>query len=300
MSQSDRQLNSKEFKIILKSDKFTDLIKDKENVINIIKSQIQKQEGTFDDTTQDEDHRKVWYLDTKKFELNNKANNFLLRIRKEFKKNGTLKGYDINLKHRDDVRHNALTYDLSKPIKNPDFNYEEFKFKFEEDILTPFHSKYSASTKFEFKQQKPKLETWKDILSVFPNLDLGFSPTESLLQVNGFMAEEFSYELGNIIFKDGNKAKTEISLWYKSTDEDEYFLLESFANKKPVIVEFDIGIEAKESSTNNETLSDEFPSSFLDETKIFYTELQKKDIVDLFAKKTKTEFVYEYKEQEQR
>ena len=59
MSQSDRPLNSKEFKIILRSDKFTDIIKGKENVINIIKSQIQKQEGTFDESTQDEDHRKV-------------------------------------------------------------------------------------------------------------------------------------------------------------------------------------------------------------------------------------------------
>jgi hypothetical protein len=174
LSQSDRPLNSKEFKIILRSDKFTDIIKGKENVINIIKSQIQKQEGTFDESTQDEDHRKVWYLDTKKLELN-KGNNFLLRIRKEFKKDGTLKGYDVSLKNRDDCRHKALTYDLSNPIKNPDFNYKEFEFKFEEDILTPFHSKFSASTKFEFKQQKPKLETWQGILSAFPNLDLYFT-----------------------------------------------------------------------------------------------------------------------------
>jgi hypothetical protein len=131
---------------------------------------------------------------------------------------------------------------------------------------------------------------------------LGISPTESLLQVNGFMAKEFSYELSSIIFKDGNKAKTEISLWYKLTDEDEDFSLSSVANKKPVIVEFDIDIEAKESSTDNETLSDEFPSSFLDETKTFYMALQKEDIVDSSNKKpkTKTEVVYEYKEQEQR
>jgi hypothetical protein len=115
------------------------------------------------------------------------------------------------------------------------------------------------------------------------------------------MAKEFSYELGNIIFKDGNKAKTEISLWYESTEEDdEDFSLSLIKNKIPVIVEFDIGIEAKESSSHNATLSDEFPSSFFDETKTFYMALQKEDIADLSAKKTKTEFVYEYKEQEQR
>ena len=118
----------------------------------------------------------------------------------------------LYLKNRDDDRHNALKYDLSKPKKT--LNYKKPEFKFEEDILTPFHSKFSASTNFE-SEQKPKIETWQDILYVFPNLlDLGIPSTESLLRVNGFMAKEFSYELGNIIFKDGNKAKTGISLWY--------------------------------------------------------------------------------------
>ena len=69
MSQSDHPLNSKELKIILKSDKFIDIVQGKENIINIIKSQIQKQGGTFDDTNQDEDHRNVWYLDTENFDF---------------------------------------------------------------------------------------------------------------------------------------------------------------------------------------------------------------------------------------
>jgi len=297
LSQSDHPLNSKEFKIILKADKFTDIIKDKENIINIIKSQIQKQGGIFEDTTQ-EDHRKVWYLDTKNFELKN--NNFFLRIREKIEKNEEekVKGYDVVFKNRDDDRHNALKYDLSNPKNNPNFNYKGIgEFKFEEDILTPFRSKFSASTKLKFEpEQKPKIETWQDILSVFPKLDLGISPTESLLLVNGVIVKEFSYELGNIKFKDENKANTEISLWYESTEEDRDFSLSSVA---PVIVEFDIKIESKEPSTNNGTVSNEFPSSLLEETKTFYMALQKKDIADLCAKKTKTEFVYGYKEQEQ-
>ena len=299
MSQSDHPLNSKELKIILKSDKFTDVATNKENIINLIKSQIQKQGGTFDDTTQEEDHRNVWYLDTKNFELNS-GNNFLLRIREKLKNNEEekVKGYDVVLKNRDDDRHNALKYDLSKPKKTPNFTYKgEPEFKFEEDILTPFQSKYSASTKLKFEpEQKPKIETWQDILDVFSNLkDLGITSTESLLRVNGFMAKELSFELGNIVFKDGNKAKTGFSLWYETTEEDKDW---SFANKKPVIVEFDIGIEAKESSSSgNEALSIEFPSSLLDETKTFYMELQKEDIVDLSAKKpkTKTDFAYGHK-----
>jgi hypothetical protein len=84
------------------------------------------------------------------------------------------------------------------------------------------------------------------------------------------MAKEVSYELGNVSFGNGNEAKTELSFWYESTDKDKDW---SFANKKPVIVEFDIKIESKEPSTNNGTLSNEFPSSLLDETKTYIFKL---------------------------
>jgi hypothetical protein len=76
LSQSDHPLNSKEFKIILKSGNFKDIIEGKENVINTIKLQIQKQGGTFDDTDQDEDHRNVLYLDTENHVLYNEKNSF--------------------------------------------------------------------------------------------------------------------------------------------------------------------------------------------------------------------------------
>ena len=186
---------------------------------------------------------------------------------------------------------------LSNTTKNPDFNYKkEPEFKFEEDIITPFHSKFSASTKFEFKpQQKPKLETWQDILSVFPNLlDLGISPTENLLPVNGFMAKEFSYELGNLNFGNGNESKTEISLWYLSNETDKNFSLSSIANKVPLIVEFDIDVKANETSADNGTLLYEFTPSFLQEIKTFYTELQNEGIIDLNANTTKTDYVYKH------
>jgi hypothetical protein len=100
------------------------------------------------------------------------------------------------------------------------------------------------SIKFEFEQQ-PKNKTWQNILDVFHNLDLGILSDKSLLQVNGFIAKEFFYELGSIIFKDGNKAKPGISLWFKSKEKDKKFSLQSIENKAPVIVEFDIDIEAK-------------------------------------------------------
>ena len=297
MSQSDHPLNSKEFKIILKSGNFKDIIEGKENVINTIKLQIQKQGGTFDDTDQDEDHRNVLYLDTENHVLYNEKK-FFLRIRAQFKKNGDLKEYEVNLKNREEDGHKALKYDLSPQIEN-NLNYKNFEFKFEEDIIIPFRSKFSASTNFESEQQ-PKLETWQDILNIFSNLDLGIQSDEGLLLVNRFIAKEFSYKLGIIKFKDENIAETGISLWYKmpSTEEsmeDNDFSLDSIKNKTPLIVEFDIDIKAKKSSSDNGTVFHEFPSSLLEETEMFFRSmaLRKEDMADLCATKTKTQFVYE-------
>ena len=80
----------------------------------------------------------------------------------------------------------------------------------------------------------------------------------------------------------------EISLGYTSKEEYKDFSLQSIKNKTPEIVEFDIHIEAKESSSDNGTLSGEFPSSLLKETKMYYNALQNENITDLSAPKTRT------------
>ena len=112
--QLKEKVESKEYKIILKKSEFTNISKEKENIINIMKSQIQKQKGIFNDTDQDQNNKKIWFLDTKKFELY-KINNFTLQIREKYKNNGDLKGYDIVIKNRDDDIHNALKYNLLNP-----------------------------------------------------------------------------------------------------------------------------------------------------------------------------------------
>ena len=84
-AQLKEKAESKEYKIILKKSEFTNISKGKENIINIMKSQIQKQKGIFNDTDQNQNNKKIWFLDTKKFELY-KINNFTLQIREKYKK----------------------------------------------------------------------------------------------------------------------------------------------------------------------------------------------------------------------
>ena len=123
------------------------------------------------------------------------------------------------------------------------------RFKFEEDIMPKFTSKYSASVDFKTSQM-PKFETFHDVLQLTPALSiLGISNTETLSKVNNFEANE-SYDLGAIKFDDEkDKAKVQLGLWYLS-------------DGSPVIVEFDIDVEPSDSPNNGSKKLEGFPLCF--------------------------------------
>ena len=124
------------------------------NVIPAIKSHIQKQGGNIKEDGNEKECR-VWYLDSQRHELN-RNHNFFLRIREEQNR------YDIALKCRHPDRYISASYDLSHPA---DHHRLKFKgFKFEEDITTPFYSKFSSQAKFG-DHKKPELKTFQDIVS---------------------------------------------------------------------------------------------------------------------------------------
>jgi hypothetical protein len=124
------------------------------------------------------------------------------------------KRYDITLKCRHPDRYISASYDLSHPA---DYHRLKFKgFKLEEDITTPFYRKFSSQTKFE-DHKKPKLKTFQDIVSIYPNpKSLSIAPDKNLKKVNKFVAKEIFYNLGDIVFPDGNKIVSEMSMWYLS------------------------------------------------------------------------------------
>ena len=197
----------------------------KKKVIPEINSQIQKQGGNIKEDI-DENECRVWYLDTQRHELN-RNHNFFLRIREE------RNGYDITLKCRHPDRYISASYDLSHPKDRSRLKFKDSKF--EEDITTPFQSKFSSQAKFE-NHKNPELKTFQDILSIYPDLmSLNIPPGENLKKVNKFVAKEISYRLGDIVFADGNKIVSEMSMWYLS-DKD----------KSPAIVELDFDCNAQE------------------------------------------------------
>jgi hypothetical protein len=280
-----KSLDSREFKIILKPNLFKEFNSGIKKIQEVIDTEVKKLNGRF--KSRDSDlklkHRNTYYLDSSDFRLNSK--NFFLRIREDKKS----RKYDVTLKCRHPDRYISSAYDLS--------DLKIYDTKFEEDIIAPHISKFSTSVNFE-QDQKPKFNSIEELGSIFPGLisyDIGHG---KLSKVNNFEAEEISANLGKIVYdgkknnnKDDNKVTLLLNLWYSPKDES-----------VPAIVEFTYSYRAikpspsKSNKRNKDNkLIEEFPLSIVRNTYEFYKSLQKTNVVDLRASKTKTEFAYTYK-----
>lgn len=265
-----KQLDSREYKIILKASNFTNEEKGRKKIIKALNNHFEKQNGKFKVDDKKAEKQKVWYLDTETHDLHAKYN-FLLRIREEYDENDNIKGYDITFKNRNSNKTEAASYDLS--------GFQSLKNKFEEDILTPFESKFSVSTKFKSKGY-PDLNEYKNITDIFPNLNLNISENARLIKVNGVMVNEISYDLGSIEYQDAMDGFMQLGIWYDS-------------DKSPIIAEFDIDVEAKDLTDSNNF--EEFPPSKISQINNFYMAFQTEGgIVDLDTSKTKTQYVYDF------
>jgi hypothetical protein len=281
LNPTTRHLNSREYKLILIKEHFKDKGEGVKKAVSIVKSLVEQQGGTFNSEVQGEEtSKKVWYLDTKKCDLHeNKNNGLLIRVKEDQEKSE----YKVEIKVRKPDRNEAASYDLSSPQSNPKYKFKAEKYKFEQDIKTPFDSIYSVSSVFEYKQ-KPDLNSYEDILAIYPSLSLDVSDKKAkLVPVKDFEAKEFNPDLGEIVFANGKPAKTQLSIWYSPKD-----------SSLPCIVEFDIDVKAEKPLNKNGDPFIEFPQSKIGKIDELYNKLQDKNIgiANLEPPKTKTEFAY--------
>lgn len=274
MAHSNRPLTSRECKIMLDTNRFMDRKKGTHEISTIIERLVKGQGGNFKADVEEKE-RRTWYLDTNAYELYHN-NNFLLRIRK--KKNSD--EYDLTLKCRHPDRYVSASYDLTSSVK-------DIEIKFEEDIVTdktnPFISKFSLSASLK-RDQEPDLYTIKDLVFVFPGLDLGIDANKTLTRVNNFEAIEIASEIGKITFAGDKTVKAELNLWYSSAEQE-----------KPMIVEFTFNYKAKNHDEQKEMLLEEYSHTLVTRAGAFYKSLRMEDVVDLNTTKTKTDFVYQNK-----
>jgi len=278
MVQYNRPISSREFKLMLNTNSFINRKEGIRKFSEILQFQLRNQNGEFEGEDDIEEKKRLTsYLDTNKYDLN--AKKFLFRIREEKEINE----YNVTLKCRHPDRYVSALHDLSSPRKN-------METKFEEDIISPFVSKFSLSAEYQDKR-KPKIDTIGELRSLFPGLDGldNIHSTERLKKVNDFEAVEVSCEIGKIIFENKKKKdiNTYLNVWYVSSEEN-----------TPVIIEFTYKYGAKAEDPHTESngmLLEEFPRSLVRDGDKLYMSLQEHRIVDLDVAKTKTEYAYQYK-----
>lgn len=216
---SNRPVTSREYKLMLNTDRFIDRAAGAKSFFNLIKLLIKKEGGVNIEKQDKEERRQTSYLDTAQFALH--QNGFSLRLREE------ADGFQLNLKYRASDRYLSAAQDLS--------GSQEGKIKFEEDILPPFVSKFSHSNSIK-SVAMPQLKTIKDVTSLFPGLKaLELDENTPVKTANGFTVLEVVRNLCKFQFSEKDTIKASLSFWYLETDEN-----------FPVVGEFSFDYEASE------------------------------------------------------
>ena len=171
------------------------------------------------------------------------------------------------LKYRSPDRYLAAGRDVSCTQ-----DVDEKDLKFEEDILPPFASKFSASV--SFKSGEPpafvtKTDHIKDnavvghLVDLFPGLKrLGIPADTSLCPANGFTAHEVVQYIGKLELAD-TTLKLALSHWYLQESEEDY----------PLVTEFSFDYDLPEEQRSRDEL-EQFSPDLVRGADQFYDSLQ--------------------------
>jgi hypothetical protein len=259
-------IKSREYKLILASDRFADRPKGAQAFLDIVGRFAYRAAKKFDKQFKiecpEEEKRSTWYIDTADRHLDRAG--FMLRVRHE-EVDGQ---YKTAIKHRSVDRYIAASKNVSISRKQKKTE------KFEEDILPPFRSLFSRSNSVRLKN-RPELNNFSDAVALFPGLRSLADDDTLLEKPNGFVAREVFVKLCTLQFDKGEpEVKVGLSFWYRHEDDH-----------CPVIAECAFDYQTKK--------GDDFPPATVEKSKCLFDFLQRHP--DWFNPKatTKTRFVYD-------
>lgn len=264
MKESNQPVTSREYKLMLNTDRFNDRIKGSKTFFDLIEFLIKKEGGTIVEKQDKEERRQTSYLDTPQFAL--RQNGFSLRLREE-----AATRFQINLKYRAADRYLSAAQDLSSSKAG--------KVKFEEDILPPFTSKFSHSNSVETPEM-PQLKTMKEVTTLFPGLaSLNIDEDTPIKTANDFKALEIVRKLCKFQFGESDVVKASLSFWYLQGDTD-----------WPLVGEFSFDYDA---AGKTEGKLEEFPIKTVEGASRFFAALQNQGGWLDLSGSTKTSFALE-------
>jgi hypothetical protein len=256
MTPTNRPITSREYKLLLNTERFRDRIDGAKLFWQMLEFLVRNQGNEVIPDAADPDkntelRRTTWYLDTPGFEL--QRANITLRVRDEA---GEKKPFKVTLKYRMPDRYTAAG---NNPAPDPD-KVKKPDIKFEEDITPPFASKFSYSASFK-AEELPRIETLEDVSRLFPGLKGQDVPaTTPIRVVNGFRAHEVLHYIGKLKLDKMPTpraarglpdfvVKVALSHWYLQENEDDY----------PLVTEFSFGFDANEGDDGDDDRLEKFP-----------------------------------------
>jgi hypothetical protein len=284
MNQQNQPVTSREYKLALNVDRFADRVEGARRFWKLL-AFLAPQAGFVVYCEQEKEMRRdTWYLETPGFEL--QRHGFNLRVRSELNENGKL-GYKITLKYRNADRYVSTSQDVSCPkAKKKDF-------KFEEDILPPFISKFSHSASLEFNELPP-LDTVSEAAKLFPGLAaLDISPDTRLVTANDFIAHEVVRWIGQLVpdktpIAPGTTpdfvVKLCLNFWYLIGKEDD---------ELPLVAEFSFDYDALQKNADQSEALEQFPPELVTGASRLFLELQDHTSWVRSSSITKTAFALE-------
>lgn len=257
MIPTNRPLTSREYKLLLNTERFRDRIGGTRLFWRILTFLVENQGNAIIPDTSDPDkdaekRRTTWYLDTPGYEL--QRANITLRVRNEVEEK---KPFKVTLKYRMPDRYTAAGCD---PIPNPN-KVKKYDIKFEEDVNSPFVSKFAYSASFR-AEEMPPIATIQDVVELFPSIgQYGIPAVTPIVVVNGFCAHEVQHYIGKLKLDKmpveraaslpDFVVKVALNHWYLQENEDDY----------PLLTEFSFDFDALESDNKEDSVLEKFPTT---------------------------------------
>lgn len=289
MTPTNRPITSREYKLMLNTERFRDRGAGSRLFWQMLVFLVQNQGNAVipdaSDTDKDTQKRRTtWYLDTPGYEL--QRANITLRVREE---PDAKKRFKVTLKFRAPDRYTAAGCDVSctQEVDADDV-------KFEEDVVPPFASKFGYSVSFKAKELPP-LATVDDLEALFPGLNgYGIAPATPITLVNGFQAHEIMHYIGKL--KLGKMpavrgaaglpdfvVKVALSHWYLRNDENDY----------PLVTEFSFSCDAVSQDGGDADRLEKFPHTVIAGANRLFRDVQNQAGWLAQFGSTKTAYVFE-------
>lgn len=264
----NKPVTSREYKLMLNTERFGDRVRGSDFFFALLKFIIQKEGGAITETQNDEKRRLTSFLDTPEMALRQAG--FSLRLRDERAGGG---GFQLNFKYRAGDRYLSAAQDLSSP--------QGGDMKFEEDVLPPFTSKFSNSNSLE-SQTPPDADTVRKVVALFPGLG-GFNldGDDAVKTVNDFTAAEVARKLCKFQFGGPPNLKASLSFWYLTPDEAGW----------PLICEFSFDYDAPRGGGADKL--EQYPAATVEGANRLFAALQSHTGWVNLAATTKTAFALE-------